>query len=254
MQKVSFILTTYNCSSNLEKTMTSILMQDYPSIEIIIKDGGSTDGTKDLIEKYSRELGEGLLWKSESDKGLYDAMNQGYQMSTGDIVVFFNDVLTHRSVVSHMVNAIEAGGEDCIGAHADLVYANGEKVIRYWHMGKGKIMQGWLPGHPTLYLKRKVYEKYGLFDTSYRGSADYEFMIRVLRGREEKLAYVPEMIVSMFYGGTSTNGISGYLMSLREGHRGLKKNGVKFAFLIDIKRTMRVLGQFRNIDKMLNIL
>jgi glycosyltransferase len=245
MQKVSFILTTYNSNSNLIKTMSSILMQDYPSIEIVIKDGGSSDGTKDLIEKYGKELGSRLIWKSESDKGLYDAMNQGYGMSTGDIVVFFNDVLVHKSVVSHMVNAIEAGGEDCIGAHADLVYANGEKVIRYWHMGKGKIRQGWLPGHPTLYLKRKVYEKYGLFDTSYKGSADYEFMIRVLYGREEKLAYVPEMIVSMFYGGTSTRGIGGYLMSLREGHRGLKKNGVKFAFMIDIKRTVRVLKQFR---------
>jgi len=225
--------------------MESILIQDYPDIEIIIKDGGSTDGTKELIARYSKGIGSILVWKSETDNGLYDAMNKGYRMSTGDIIVFFNDILIHKSVVSHMVHAIDSGGEMCIGAHADLVYEDENKVIRYWRMGKGKIRQGWLPGHPTLYLKREVYEKYGLFDTTYKGSGDYEFMIRVLDGREEKLVYVPEMIVSMFYGGTSTGGIRGYLISLREGHRALKKNRVKFAFVIDIRRMLRVLEQFK---------
>lgn len=219
-------------------------MQDYPNIEIVIKDGGSTDGTRELIECYNRQVGGRLVWKSESDHGIYEAMNDGYQMSGGDIIVFFNDVLLHKAVVSHMVKAIEDGGENCLGAHADLVYADGGKVVRYWQMGEGKIRQGWMPGHPTLYLKREVFERYGLYDTSYKVSADYEFMVRFLYGKENCLVYVPEVIVSMFYGGTSTQGLDGYLTSFREGHQALRKNGVKGAWLIDMRRTMRVLKQF----------
>lgn len=244
-KKVSFILTTYNCIQYFQETIASILAQDYPAIEIVVKDGQSTDGTKELIASYARELGNKLIWKSSADRGIYDAMNQGYQMSQGDIIVFFNDVLVHKSVVSHMVQAIESGGDDCIGAHADLIYADGDKVVRYWRMGKGKIRQGWMPGHPTLYLKREVYEEFGLYDASYQCSADYEFMVRALTGREQQLAYVPEMIVRMFYGGTSTQGLRNYFVSLREAHRALKSNGVRGALLADLRRTWKVMMQFR---------
>lgn len=244
---VSFILTTYNCIQHFQETMASILAQDYPAIEIVVKDGQSTDGTKELIASYALELGNKLIWKSSADRGIYDAMNQGYQMSHGDIIVFFNDVLVHKSVVSHMVQAIEAGGDDCVGAHADLIYTDGDDVIRYWRMGKGTIRQGWMPGHPTLYLKRDVYEQYGLYDISYRCSADYEFMVRALAGREQRLAYVPETIVRMFYGGTSTQGLNSYLLSLKEAHRGLRNNGIRGAFMIDIRRTWKVLKQFGKI-------
>ena len=243
-KKVSFILTTYNCIRNFQETMESILDQDYPAIEIVVKDGQSSDGTKALIETYAGKLGDTLIWKSSADHGIYDAMNQGYEMSHGDIIVFFNDVLVHKAAVSHMVQAIEAAGDNCIGAHADLIYADGGRVIRYWQMGKGKIKQGWMPGHPTLFLKREVYEQYGLYDASYRCSADYEFMVRVLAGREQQLAYVPETIVRMFYGGTSTQGLNSYFLSLKEAHRGLKQNGVKGALWADIRRTWRVLMQF----------
>lgn len=248
-KKVSFILTTFNCVDHLQETMESILAQDYPAIEIVVKDGQSTDGTKELIESYARELGNKLIWKSFADRGIYDAMNQGYQMSQGDIIVFFNDVLVHKSVVSHMVQAIESAGDNCIGAHADLIYADGDKVVRYWQMGEGKIKQGWMPGHPTLYLKREVYEQYGLYDTSYQCSADYEFMVRALAGREWQLAYVPETIVRMFYGGTSTQGLNSYFISLKEAHKGLKNNGTKGALLTDLRRTWRVLMQFKQANR-----
>lgn len=121
---------------------------------------------------------------------------------------------------------------------------DGDRVVREWRMGRGCFRQGWMPGHPTLYLKREVYEQCGLYDTSYKCSADYEFMIRALYGREDKLAYVPEVIVGMYYGGTSTQGLGSYLVSLKEGHAGLKKNGIKGAWWIDIRRTCKVLGQF----------
>lgn len=101
-----------------------------------------------------------------------------------------------------------------------------------------------MPGHPTLFLKREIYEKYGLYDTSFQISADYEFMLRFLKEKENRLAYLPETIVKMFYGGTSSGGIDSYLVSLKEGHRALKMNGIHFAAYIDIRRTLKVLLQF----------
>lgn len=243
-RKVSLVLTTYNCINNFRTTMDSILAQDYPNIEIAIKDGASTDGTLELIEKYGKKLDGRLVWESEPDKGIYDAMNEGYRMSSGEIIAFFNDRFMNDHAVSDMVKAIEDFGTDCIGAHADLVYMDGERVVRKWQMGRGYFRRGWMPGHPTLYLKREVYEQYGLYDMSYRCSADYEFMIRALCGREDRLAYVPEVIVAMYYGGTSTQGLDSYFVSLREAHAGLRKNGVKGALWIDILRTWKVLGQF----------
>lgn len=131
-----------------------------------------------------------------------------------------------------------------MGAHADLVYVEGERVIRKWHMGEGSIAQGWMPGHPTLFLRRAVYEKYGLYDTTYRCAADYEFMVRFLKEKDIELAYVPEVLVAMFYGGTSNAGLKNYLVSFREGYAALRKNGVAHPLLITLRRTLRVLLQF----------
>lgn len=242
MDKVSVIMTTYNSIENLRTTLESVRMQDYPAIEVVICDGGSTDGTLDVIREYEARPDMELKWKSEKDHGIYDAMNKGYRMSTGSIVVFFNDIYCRKDAIRLCVEAMCA--QNCVGAHADLVYAEGETVVRNWKMGQGKISQGWMPGHPTLFLRREVYEKYGLYKTDYRVSADYEFMVRILKDGSVKLAYVPETIIRMYYGGTSTQGSVGYLTSLKEGHRALKENGIRGAALIDIRRTIRVLKQF----------
>ena len=244
-ERVSLILTTFNCQDNLRKTLDSIEKQDYPNLEIIIKDGGSTDKTLNIIQEYQRKSHLEIIFISEKDKGIFDAMNQGYALCTGDIIAFFNDVFLDNSAITKLVNAMNMPGTDYVGAHADLVYRDGERVIRKWHMGEGNIYQGWLPGHPTLYLRREIYEKYGLYDSNFRIGADYEFMIRFLKDKTNKIAYVPETLVSMFYGGTSSNGLSSYLKSLVEGHRALKKNRILFAWVVDIKRTIRVLLQFR---------
>ena len=112
-------------------------------------------------------------------------------------------------------------------------------------MGPQKsLYSGWMPGHPTLFLKREIYEKYGLYNPEYRIAADYEFMIRFLKDKENQLAYLPQVIIRMYYGGTSTGSTGSYLLSLKEGHRALKDNGIKGAFVIDILRTCRVLLQF----------
>ena len=111
-------------------------------------------------------------------------------------------------------------------------------------MGEGTLESGWMPGHPTLFLKREIYERYGTYDTSYRCAADYEFMVRFLKDKENRLAYVPEVLIAMFYGGTSNAGLRNYLVSFQEGYLALKKNSVKFPLLITLKRTLRVLRQF----------
>ena len=246
--KVSLLVTVYNVKESLPITLAAIEEQDYGDIEAVIVDGGSTDGTVELIRQFADQAadrqGLSVRWVSEPDEGLYDAMNKAYRMSTGDVIAVCNDKLCKPYAVSRLVAAMEQGGPGCIGAHSDLVYTEGERIVRQWHMGQGRIAQGWMPGHPTLFLKRSVYEKYGLYDTSYRCAADYEFMVRFLKDESNTLSYVPEVLVAMFYGGTSNAGLGNYLVSFQEGCLALKKNGVPRPLWITIKRTVRVLLQF----------
>ena len=248
MLKVSLLVTTYNVKDHLRITLDHITRQDYPDMEVVIVDGMSTDGTVDVIQEYAERMEQNpsiaVRWISEQDQGLYDAMNKAYGLSTGDIIAVCNDMLYTDDAVSKLVGAIEQGGSNCIGAHADLVYVEGERVVRSWHMGEGRLRQGWMPGHPTLFLKREIYEKYGLYDIRYRCAADYEFMVRFLKDENNRLAYVPEVLVAMFYGGTSNAGLSNYLVSFRESYQALRKNKVKCPFGITLLRTLRVLRQF----------
>lgn len=239
---VSLILTSYNCKENLKRTLKSIEMQDYPRIEVIIIDGLSTDGTVDVIKAYAERTRYKCQWISEKDCGIYDAMNKGLKLAKGDIIAFFNDLFLIPNAVSLMAGAIEREGTD--GASADLVYATDKKAKRYWKMGAGKIVSGWMPGHPTLYLRREVYEKYGGYDSSYKCSADYEFMVRILKDGSLRLSYVPTTILRMYYGGTSTADMGSYWVSLMEAYRALKNNGVRFAWWINARRTVKVLMQF----------
>lgn len=244
MQKVSLLLTTYNSARNLPITLESIQSQTYKNIEVVIVDGASTDATVSLIEQFARNAGLEVRWISEPDKGLYDAMNKAYRMCTGDVIAVCNDKLCGKDAVALFMDAIEKSGKDCVGAHSDLVYVDGDKIIRSWHMGQGNIKQGWMPGHPTLFLKREIYEKYGEYDISYRCAADYEFMVRFLKEEQNRLAYVPKVLISMFYGGTSNAGLRNYLVSFKEGYTALRVNGVKHPLMITLKRTWRVLQQF----------
>lgn len=244
MYKVSLLLTTYNSAENLPVTLQSIQEQTYSPIEVVIADGGSTDDTISLIQQFARNGGLEVKWVSKRDKGLYDAMNKAFCLSTGDIIAVCNDRLSEKDAVSSFVEAIEQAGEDCIGAHSDLVYMEGDKIVRSWHMGQGNISQGWMPGHPTLYLKREIYEKYGQYDITYHCAADYEFMVRFLKDGSNRLAYVPRVLITMFYGGTSNAGLKNYLVSFKEGYMALRKNGVKHPLLITLRRTWKVLRQF----------
>lgn len=240
--KVSIITTTYNDADNLKMIIEQVKRQDYENIEYIVVDGGSTDETLEIIKQAKQYFGDKMKWISEPDKGIFDAINKGIRLSTGDIIGCCFDKFTKKDVISQMVEIIEKEKTD--GVHADLVYVDGEKVVRKWKQGQGNIRYGWMPGHPTLYLKRQVYEKYGLYKDYYKAAADYEFMIRILKDKEVKLSYIPKVLIKMSHGGTSTNGLKGYLKSLKEGHMALVENNIKFAWFTDICRILRVLGQF----------
>lgn len=242
MKKVSILMMTYNNVDNFKRTFQSIIMQDYPNIEIVISDNESSDGTVQMIEQFAVNNTFDIKWVSEKDGGLYNALNKDLKMATGDYILVFNDEFIDKSAISKLVNAIE--NENCDGAHADLIYADEENVKRYWHMKNGSLKNGWMPGHPTLMLKKAVYEKYGFYNEKFKIAADYEFMIRILKDGSLRLAYVPDILVRMYYGGTSTNGVGSYVDSLKEGHQALVQNGVKGALLADILRLARVIVQF----------
>ena len=244
-KKVSLILTTHNSKENFLKTYESIRQQDYSDIEIVVIDGASTDDTLAEIQKCAGWEAGRLKWISEKDHGIYDAINKGIGLASGDLIVIFNDIFYTNSAISKLVQAISRdGGYD--GAHGDLIYCQNGKVKRYWKMGAGRIEEGWMPAHPTLLLKREVYERYGVYKTDYKCSSDYEFMVRILKDDRIRLAYVPETLVSMFYGGTSSNGLRAYMVSFREAYRALKENGIRYAGWICIKRTFKVWQQFIN--------
>ena len=219
LPKVSVITTNYNDAANLKRIIAQVVRQDYENLEYIIVDGGSVDGSRELIQRAEERLPGRVRWISEPDGGIYDALNKGIRLATGDIIGCCFDRYADEGVIRRMVDAME-------------------------HQGQGTIRNGWMPGHPTLYLRREVYEQFGMYKTDYRIAADYEFMVRILYRQQVRLSYLPEILIYMSHGGTSTSGIKAYLESLKEGHRALKENEVPFAWITDLCRILRVLAQF----------
>ena len=242
--KVSIITTNYNNAKNLSNIIEQVKRQDYENIEYIIVDGASTDHSMEVIKEAKLYFGKKLRVISEPDHGIYHALNKGIRMAEGDIIGCCFDVFTEVNAISKMVAVMETENTD--GVHADLNYMDGEKIIRKWRQGKGKMRYGWLPGHPTLYLRKSVYDEFGLYKEDYQVSADYEFMVRILMKGHVQLSYIPEVLIHMTYGGTSNKNFAAYMISLKEGHRALKENGIHFAFFTDCCRTLRVLIQFMN--------
>lgn len=240
--KVSVVTTTYNDIENLKRILAEVKRQTYPNIEHIIVDGGSTDGTVDLLKELEEKEPGRISWISEKDNGIYDAINKGICMATGEIVGCCFDRYADEGVLMRMVEIMEKEGTD--GVHGDLCYMDGDRIVRKWHQGQGVIRSGWMPGHPTLYLKKEVYDRFGLYRTDYRISGDYEFMVRILYRKEVTLSYLPEILIYMSHGGTSTNSLGAYVESMMEGHRALVENHVPLAWVTDLCRVVRVLSQF----------
>lgn len=220
--KVSIITSCFNRASTLEGAIKSVLDQDYPDIEYIIVDGASKDGTLDIIKKYDEYTKSSdfvnkhpkftYRYISESDHGMYEGINKGLRKATGDIVglVHSDDFLYSAHTISDIVREFESTGADFV--YGDGIYVNSNdtnKVIRNWIGGKyrlWKVKHGWLPLHPTCYIKRDVMLKRGLYNETYKIAADSDLLFRYLLVGDLSVAYLHEYIIRMRMGGLSTDG------------------------------------------------
>ena len=246
--KISIITATYNSEKTLKDTLESVLNQTYQDYEHIIIDGISKDNTMKIVKEYEKKYNGRLKYISEKDTGLYDAMNKGIQMATGDVIGILNsdDKYANENVLQIIADKFKE--TNCDGTYANLIFMDEEtmtKPRRIWKSPCGKLEDGWHPAHPTLYLKREVYDKIGLFNLKYRIVADYDFMIRMMRDKTIKLEYIDEYIVYMRVGGTSTAGLKGYIKNLKEAHQAIKENNIKHPILVDVKRILKTIRQMK---------
>jgi glycosyltransferase involved in cell wall biosynthesis len=229
--KISIITITYNSAKTVEETIKSVVSQDYPDIEYIIVDGKSKDNTLEIVNRYSKHISNLV---SERDKGLYDALNKGIRMATGDVVgmLHSDDLYADNTVISKIAAEFKSNPK-IQGVYADLVFVdrdNISKVIRKWQAGKyepGAFLKGWMPPHPTFFVKLDVYNQYGGFNTELKLSADYELMLRFIHKNNIKIAYLPETIVKMRMGGVSNTSFFVKLKANMEDKLAWKLNGIK---------------------------
>ncbi|MCC6600774.1 MAG: glycosyltransferase [Crocinitomicaceae bacterium] len=245
--KVSIITVAFNSASTIEDTIRSVVSQDYPSIEYIIIDGASTDETLPIIEKYREKI---TTVVSERDDGIYDAMNKGIQCATGDIVGILNsdDFYADQKVISDMVALFKTSG--CDAAYADLVYIdriNLEKVRRIWKSGvykTGQFLHGWMPPHPTFFVKKSIYDRLGTYSTTLRSAADYELMLRFVHKHHISIAYLPRVITKMRSGGQSNVSLRNRLKANREDRLAWAMNGLNPHFFTLIMKPLSKVFQF----------
>ncbi len=228
--KISIITVVLNNAEYIEECIKSVLDQTYKNIEYIVVDGGSTDGTVEIIKKYENKIAK---WISEPDRGIYDAMNKGIQLASGDVVGILNsdDVYYDESVLQCIAKVMENQSVDA--CYSDLVYVDRgdlQKIVRYWKSCDFRyelLKKGWIPPHPTFYVRKYVYNKYGFFDTSYRLAADYELMVRFLTFYKINVRYIPIVAVKMRLGGVTSKSIRNIVKQNVEILRACRKNKIK---------------------------
>jgi glycosyltransferase involved in cell wall biosynthesis len=227
--KVSIITIAYNSQETIADTIRSVISQVYPDIEYIIVDGGSRDQTVDIVKGF----GAGVTkWVSEKDKGIYDAMNKGVTMASGDVIGILNsdDFYADNQVISDVVKSFQASGAD--GLYADLVYVNRDqpdKTVRSWNAGDyrhGKFLSGWMPPHPTFFVRRHCYEKFGTYTLELRSAADYELMLRFIHKHQISMTYLPRVITKMRLGGQSNVTLMNRIKANLEDRKAWKMNGL----------------------------
>jgi len=227
--KVSIITVSYNSVAYIEQTIQSVVGQDYPNIEYMVIDGGSTDGTVAIIEKYRQHI---QTFISEKDNGIYDALNKGIALATGDIIgiLHSDDFYTNQTIISQVVDCFCETNTDII--YGDLMYVsrnNTDKIVRYWKAGncnRHKLQFGWMPPHPTLFIKRNCYEQYGYFDTNFTIAADYDLILRLFWKHNLSYSYLPKVLIKMRVGGKSNRNLKNIFRKSKEDYRALQHNGV----------------------------
>jgi glycosyltransferase len=245
--KITIITATYNSEKYLQNTIDSVLNQSYKSIEYIIVDGKSTDKTCEILKIYNQKI----RTISEPDYGIYDALNKGIKAATGDIIGFLHsdDVYYSNNVIEKVIQTFEKNNTDSVYGDLNYVLKNDiSKVIRYWKSGNFDINQlkkGWMPPHPTFFVKKEIYEKYGFFNTSLQISADYDLMLRFLFQHRISISYIPEVLVKMRIGGKSNQNIQKILQKMREDYKSIVNNQVGGIKTL-LYKNLRKLPQFLN--------
>lgn len=243
--KITLITVCYNSEATITDTLESVLKQTYKNYEYLIIDGKSKDSTLDIVKSYESKFNKRLKYISEKDKGLYDAMNKGIKMATGDIIGIINsdDVLASKDTLEIIAKTFQKEKCDATYSNLEIRDENLKKVVRVFKSKVGNYKLGWYPPHPTLYVKSSVYKKHGLYNQKFRIAADYDFMLRIMKDKNIRMKYIDKVLVYMRSGGVSTNGIKGYYKSFKESYNVLKLNKIKFPLFVNIIRTFKILFQ-----------
>lgn len=250
--KVSIITVCYNSFETIEDTIKSVTNQSYKNIEYIIIDGSSTDNTLDIIKKYQDKITKIV---SEKDNGFYDAINKGIKMVSGEIVAILNsdDLYEDSDVIKDMVEIFES--KNLEASYSDLVYVDKidtRKVIRYWKSGdykEGMFFKGWMPPHPTFFVRKTVYDRYGSFNLQLKSAADYEIMLRFIHKNKVKLGYLPRITVRMRVGGMSNVSLSNRIKANREDKKAWEMNSLKPKPYTLLFKPLSKIGQYFKSDK-----
>lgn len=246
--KISIITITYNSASTVEDTIKSVASQDFPDIEYIIVDGLSKDRTLEVVNRFSNHISKVV---SEKDKGLYDALNKGIHLATGDVVgmLHSDDLYADNNVLSRIVQKF-ASDPSIEAVYADLVFVdrdNPDKILRTWKAGEyteDAFKEGWMPPHPTFFVKKSVYDRFGGFNLDLKLSADYELMLRFIHKHKVKVAYLPETIVKMRMGGISNTSFFVKLKANMEDKKAWKLNNLKPGLFTTLKKPLKKLFQY----------
>ncbi len=247
--KVTIITATYNSKKNIKTCLESVLNQTYKDIEIIIIDGNSNDNTLSVVNSMLLGYVNSKVI-SESDNGIYDALNKGLKLASGDIIGFVHsdDILYSPNIIYEIVDCFSNKSVD--GVYGDLLYVNKSNLnhtIRAWkscEFSYNLLKKGWMPPHPSLYLKREIYDKFGIFNLDYKISADYDFMLRVFKNTDNKFKYLPKVITKMRVGGASNRSLKNIIQKTREDYRAITSNNVGGWISILLKNLSKI-KQFR---------
>lgn len=245
--KISIITVTYNSERTIEQTIQSVLSQNYPNIEYILVDGLSTDQTLPIIKKYESKINHLI---SEKDFGIYDALNKGILLATGDVIAILHsdDFYSHNQVITKYVEVFKSSDADAV--YADLNYVDShqtDKLVRKWVSGaydSHLFYEGWMPPHPTFLIKTNVIKQYGLYNTNFKTAADYELMLRMIVGHKISLAYLNEVTVLMRTGGQSNVSLANRILANLEDRKAWKVNKLKPKWYTLFKKPLLKIFQF----------
>ena len=250
--KISLITVTYNAGDVLCCAIESVLHQTYPNLEYIIVDGASKDNTLDIIRAYEPQFQGRMKWISEPDCGLYDAMNKGIRMATGDVVGILNsdDFFTSNDVLEKVAEGFADNDVNAVDGDIHFVRSDDlNRCVRYYSsriFRRGLMRLGFIPAHPSFYCRRECFEKYGCYKTDYKIAADFDLLLRFIYVHRIRIKYLPVDMVTMRLGGASTSGLKSRMTGMKEHLRSFRENGVKTnRFLLSLRYFYKLTEYFR---------